>query len=688
MTFQLTEEELKEQIKSRYNPTDFLQKRSGDNAHFICPFCGSGTHEHGTPALTYYDDTKTVHCFSCGKHTDVIGIVEQIEDLGYYDALDYFAKDMGVEYAKKSRSTDAIQDFQGVSLDNTPLNETFEKTRSLTGFFDNSDGNTTNTDKTAYNPNTDVLDVQTDYCDYYGRCRKNIQTLPDGRAYLESRGIRLETALNLGVGFDPESDPANNAGGLQTSLYPTPRLIVPISPGSYVTRALTETNFKKLNSDRSSVGVFNPKALFEGDDDFVIVTEGFFDALSLIECGYRAVATNSGTNTKPLIDLIASKSVKGTIILCFDNDDEGRKATKTVSEKLQTMDIPFEVADISSPYKDPNEHFQKSRDTFLSAIESAKQQLKPKPDNVSDYIDTLMGTDIKKVRKCIKTGFDELDKCLGGGLYAGLYVVGAISSLGKTTFVHQIADNIARNGNDVIFFSLEQSKLELVSKSIARTMYKQDPSTALTSLSIRRGRVTEAVVQASNVYKQEVGDRFSIKESTFSHTVNDIIRDVRAYIRKTGIKPVVVIDYLQIIQPEPTKYGRPTPMETMDFVVSELERFSKTMGLTIIVISSVNRSNYLTPIDFESLKHSGGIEFTADVVLGMQLTCLNDDLFDEQGKIKAKREKIRKCKGATPRRVEIVGLKNRFACPDFTCHYLYHPANEYFEPEPEDYFEV
>ena len=56
----------------------------------------------------------------------------------------------------------------------------------------------------------------------------------------------------------------------------------------------------------------------------------------------------------------------------------------------------------------------------------------PKPDNVLDYINNHMGDDIAKFAEEVKTGFPEFDK-LAGGLYPGLYVVGAISSLGKTT---------------------------------------------------------------------------------------------------------------------------------------------------------------------------------------------------------------------------------------------------------------
>src|SRR5690606_222457 len=68
----------------------------------------------------------------------------------------------------------------------------------------------------------------------------------------------------------------------------------------------------------------------------------------------------------------------------------------------------------------------------------------------------------------ISTGFDNLDQSLGGGLYAGLYTLGAISSLGKTTLALQIADNIAANGYEVIFFSLEMALAEVLAKSFSR----------------------------------------------------------------------------------------------------------------------------------------------------------------------------------------------------------------------------
>ena len=58
-------------------------------------------------------------------------------------------------------------------------------------------------------------------------------------------------------------------------------------------------------------------------------------------------------------------------------------------------------------------------------------------------------------RPALKTGFSKLDEALDGGLYDGLYVIGAVSSLGKTAFCMQMADQLAMQGRDVLIFSLE-----------------------------------------------------------------------------------------------------------------------------------------------------------------------------------------------------------------------------------------
>ena len=83
-----------------------------------------------------------------------------------------------------------------------------------------------------------------------------------------------------------------------------------------------------------------------------------------------------------------------------------------------------------------------------------------RPDAVSEYLNKAFVADIEKFKtyKDKKTGFQNLDNEMGG-LYAGLYVVGGISSVGKTTFIHQLGDQLAEQGDHIIYFSLEQVSL-------------------------------------------------------------------------------------------------------------------------------------------------------------------------------------------------------------------------------------
>ena len=197
----------------------------------------------------------------------------------------------------------------------------------------------------------------------------------------------------------------------------------------------------------------------------------------------------------------------------------------------------------------------------------------------------------------------------------------------------------------------------------------------------------QQVLQAAKEYKAAVNDRISIVEGNFSCNVSFIGDYIRQYIRRTGNRPIVFIDYLQILQPaDDTR--RQSTKETIDSTVTELKRLSRELDLTMIVISSVNRANYLTPIDFESLKESGSIEFSCDVLWGLQLQCLNGAEFEKAGdKVKEKREIVKKAKAANPRKIELSCLKNRYGIANYSCYFNYYPANDLFTEDTGAEFE-
>ena len=297
-------------------------------------------------------------------------------------------------------------------------------------------------------------------------------------------------------------------------------------------------------------------------------------------------------------------------------------------------------------------------------------------DGIGNYINSQMHADIASFTKAsgITTGFKVFDE-MTGGLYPGLYVLGAISSLGKTTYIHQMADQIAEHGKHVLFFSLEMSRLEMATKSISRMAAKLDKSNALPSLDIRKGTTSQSTKRAELQYVLNVGNNLNVIEGSFETTVSFISEYVRMYKQNTDETPVVIVDYLQVIQ----STEKNTIRENVDFNVVELKRMSRELETPVILVSSINRANYLQPIDFEAFKESGCIEYTADVVLGLQLACLDEELFEKEHKIKQKRERIKEAKAENPRQVKLVCLKTRYGAPDWAIRYNYYPRYDLFE---------
>lgn len=660
-------ETARQEIRSRIRCTDYLQKSK--SGLYCCPMCGSGTGAHGTGAVKYYPESNTWYCHACNRGGDAIDLYQLDTGTDYNTALSLMAQELGITIDQYKPGSEPAGG-RGAATSNV--------------------GDTVNTEIRPKENATETAPTA-DFMAYYRECAARI-TDPAAVAYLQMRGISTATAEAYTVGYDPAADPANapGAGADVYKPHPCPRIIVPVSMGYYVGRSIdpnTPKAFAKMNPAKAkgaeSPGIFNFGALYTQDVQEIFVVEGVFDALSIAEAGGTAIALNGAGNGDVLLNAMQIQRTKATLILCPDNDTDPKTAEriKKVFDELkvglQRLNITTTTADINGTYKDANEHLTGDRESFLAAVAEARRQAAARPDNTSFYIDKLMSGEIERFKGDKKTGFDNLDS-KSGGLYSGLYVLAAISSLGKTSFALQLADQLAERGNDVLFFSLEQSRLELVSKSLARRVAQADPFTGVTSLSIRKGYLPPEVATAMREYKSAVADRLSIVEGNFACDVSFIGDYVRQYIRQTGTRPVLIIDYLQILQAA-ADAKRQTTKETIDTSVTELKRISREQDLTVFIISSVNRANYLTPIDFESLKESGGIEYSADVIWGLQLQCLNEPLFDKKENIKEKRERVKEAKAANPRQIELACLKNRYGIANFSCFFDYYPANDLFK---------
>ncbi len=197
---------------------------------------------------------------------------------------------------------------------------------------------------------------------------------------------------------------------------------------------------------------------------------------------------------------------------------------------------------------------------------------------------------------------------------------------------------------------------------------------ALTAIEIREGKQSLELERAKEEYVKFARHEI-IYECGFDTTIETIVDVVKNYMEDNGVKPIVIVDYLQIIRPLDSR------VSTKDAVDSHVRAFKKLQvenDLVVLLISSLNRSNYLTPVDFEAFKESGGIEYTSDVLWGLQLSVMNDEIFDKDKGLKTKREKVREAKKAIPRHVELVCLKNRYGVSSYTCRFKYYAQYDYF----------
>lgn len=233
---------------------------------------------------------------------------------------------------------------------------------------------------------------------------------------------------------------------------------------------------------------------------------------------------------------------------------------------------------------------------------------------------------------------------------------------------------MAKEGEHIIFFSLEQSKFELVAKSISRETFKLDRKKAKTSLAIMQNTdIADITIKAVENY-QETASRIEIVESNFDMSVNKIREHIKNYMDFTGFKPIVVVDYLQIIRPLNEKM---TDKQQVDFNITELKRISRDFDIPIFVVCSFNRDNYTKEVSYEAFKESGAIEYSADVVFGLQLAVMEEVRGKKEvGEI---RERINNAKNENPRKVQLIGLKNRNGKSFFKCDFYYCPAFNYFE---------
>ncbi len=324
-----------------------------------------------------------------------------------------------------------------------------------------------------------------------------------------------------------------------------------------------------------------------------------------------------------------------------------------------------------------------------NTADSTKQSIAfPKP--LSSALENLNRAFIKENYSApIPTGFAQLDGLLNGGITPGLTVLGAASSLGKSTFLLQVAEHISSCGTPVLYFSFEMPERYIVAKSLRRKHYlefeRSQPSSINYSASdiLSPAKIDELpwdhldtctpqlVDPLANLYIIENIHQLSDNPDRWGRpTAGEIVSFARDFSNEKNTRPIIMIDYLQLLESseDPIK----DPRRNVEKTLEQLVELAKEMP--VIVISSISRGKYTETMTFEAFKETGMIEFSADVLLGLAFI----QSIDENGnKLKINLE-IEKSKN--PRDVRITVLKNRYgACGEDThVDFKYYAQADYF----------
>ncbi|MFA5672355.1 MAG: DnaB-like helicase C-terminal domain-containing protein, partial [Synergistaceae bacterium] len=543
------------------------------------PFkCLNPSHDDQHPSMSYYDKGNLVKCFSCGAT---------------YDLFDLIGIDYGLHEFKAQKAQ--AEALYPTGIIDKPLfaNQAYPTT------------NTKNKSKAeaamqSTNDNTASTTPETDPESFHQHIHQT--------TYFQDRGISQEVINRFKLGYNPSTE----------------QVIMPVKGEFYIRRS-TDPRAQTKDRYRLPAGIkkelFNAEALSQKKP--VFITEGVIDALSIITAGYEALALPAATDINLLEDeikkQIEAKTVLPELILCLDNDEAGQKAAHELSEYLKKKKLPHSAAIIPKEYKDANGYLKASKSAFKGFLSDAIEG----EDNTSLSFHVLSIQNANNLDFYIPTGFDKLDSSLDQGLYEGLIVLGAIPSLGKTTFALQMALQMAEAGKHVYFYSLEQSARELTIKLLSNKMSRPIAD-------IRR--IAWSFCKDQNISEKDYNDFVEASDSL--HKLNNfriiercrsaeaIAEDVQRRYYRTGKQAMIIIDYLQILE---TPGARLTDKQAVDQNITALKRLSADFHVPVMAISNLNRENYDKDITMKAFKESGGIEYSTDVLLGMQFTAMQEN---------------------------------------------------------------
>ncbi len=349
-----------EEIKFRNPIEDVVSSyvtlvKSGRNLKGLCPF-----HSEKTPSFTVFSETSGYYCFGCGAGGDVIGFIMRAENLDYISAIEFLAKRAGITIPD---SGDGSAQSRGVSR-----SRVLEMNKCAARFF------------------RDML-----FDERIGGA---------AREYIASRRLSPSIVRRFGLGYAPDSFGAlrdhlkkngftfeemtegfmcGKSRKRENQLYDyfRNRLMFPLIDvsGNIVAfggRVLDDSKPKYLNTSdtpafKKSKMLFGLNFAKNNCADSMILCEGNIDVISLHDAGFENAVATLGTAITPEHARLMKKYTK-RVIIAYDGDDAGRRATDKAVKILEEVGLETRVLSITGA-KDPDEYIKRyGKESFKNLI--------------------------------------------------------------------------------------------------------------------------------------------------------------------------------------------------------------------------------------------------------------------------------------------------------------------------------
>ncbi|MBD2123669.1 MULTISPECIES: replicative DNA helicase [Trichocoleus] len=252
---------------------------------------------------------------------------------------------------------------------------------------------------------------------------------------------------------------------------------------------------------------------------------------------------------------------------------------------------------------------QSEQKVFSITQDRPQQGLVPTSDILTDTFSDIESRSLGMVMPGIACGFYDLDAMTQGFQRSDLVIVAGRPSMGKTSFVLNIARNIsAFHKLPVAVFSLEMSKEQLVYRLLSS-------ESRIESGRLRSGRISQteweplghaiSTLSQLNVYIDDTPD-ISVTE----------MRSKARRLQAENGKPLglILIDYLQLMEGS----GSDNRVQELSKVTRGLKGLARELGVPVIALSQLSRGvesrTNKRPM-MSDLRESGSIEQDADLIM-------------------------------------------------------------------------